>query len=63
VDKDGVAHKREIAIQNESEGIFVIKKGLDVHDKIVLEGVRQVRDGEKVKYEFRKPEQRWRPQG
>ena len=27
-----------------------------MNDKIVLEGVRQVHDGEKVEYEFRKPE-------
>ena len=39
------------------DDIFVIKKGLDVDDKIVLEGIRQVRDGEKVEYEFRPPEQ------
>jgi membrane fusion protein (multidrug efflux system) len=54
VDKDGVAHQREIVVQNESEDIFVIKKGLDVNDRIVLEGVRQVKDGEKVEYEFRR---------
>ena len=53
VDKDDVVHQREIVIQNELEDIFVIKKGLDVNDKIVLEGIRQVRDGEKVEYEFR----------
>jgi membrane fusion protein (multidrug efflux system) len=55
VDKKSVVHQREIVIQNESEGIFVIEKGLNVNDQIVLEGVRQVRDGEKVEYEFRKP--------
>ena len=52
-----MVHQREIAVQNELEDIFVIKSGLDVNDKIVLEGVRQVRDGEKVEYEFRKPEE------
>jgi membrane fusion protein (multidrug efflux system) len=57
VDKDGVVHQREIAIQNEIEDIFVIKLGLDVSDRFVLEGVRQVREGEKVAYEFRPPEQ------
>ena len=57
VDKDDVVHQREIVVQNELDDIFVIKKGLDVNDKIVLEGVRQVRDGEKVEYEFRKPEE------
>ena len=57
VDEDDVVHQREIVVQHELEDIFVIKSGLDVNDKIVLEGVRQVRDGEKVEYEFRKPEE------
>ena len=57
VDKDDVVHQREIVIQNELDDIFVIEKGLDVNDRIVLEGIRQVRDGEKVEYEFRQPEQ------
>jgi len=57
VGKDDVVHQREIVKQHEMDDIFVIKRGLDVNDKIVLEGVRQVRDGEKVEYEFRKPEE------
>ncbi|MGZ6073249.1 MAG: efflux RND transporter periplasmic adaptor subunit [Isosphaeraceae bacterium] len=57
VDKDDVVHQREIAIQNEMDDIFVIKKGLDVNDRIVLEGIRQVREDEKVEYEFRQPEE------
>ncbi len=57
VGEDDVVHHREIVIQHEMEDIFVIKKGLDVNDKIVLEGVRQVHDGDKVEYEFRKPEE------
>ena len=45
VDKDDVVHQREIAIRNDGlDDIFVIKKGLDVDDKIVLEGVREVHD-------------------
>jgi hypothetical protein len=40
--------------------IFVINKGLDVNDKIVLDRARQVRDGEKVEYEFRPLEQAMR---
>ncbi len=57
VDKDDVVHERAIVVQNEMDDIFVIKKGLDVNDRIVLDGVRQVRDGEKVEYEFRPPEE------
>jgi membrane fusion protein (multidrug efflux system) len=56
VDEDHVVHQRAIVIQNELDDIFVIKSGLDVNDKIVLEGVRQVHDGEKSEYEFREPE-------
>ncbi len=57
VDKDAVVHQREIAIQNEIDDIFIIKNGLGVNDRIVLEGIRQVRDGEKVEYEFRSPDE------
>ncbi len=56
VDKDDVVHQREIVIQNELDDIFTIKKGLKVGEKIVLEGMRQIRDGDKVEYEFRSPE-------
>jgi membrane fusion protein (multidrug efflux system) len=72
VGKDDVVHQREIVVQHEMDDIFVIKKeetkkighekeeyktGLDVSEMIILEGVRQVHDGEKVEYEFRKPEE------
>jgi membrane fusion protein (multidrug efflux system) len=57
VDKDDVVHRREIVVQNETDDIFVIKKGVGVGERIVLEGIRQVRDGEKVEYEFRPPDE------
>ncbi|MEI8018078.1 MAG: efflux RND transporter periplasmic adaptor subunit [Schlesneria sp.] len=57
VDKEDVAHQREIFVQNELEDLYVIKKGVDVNDKIVLEGIRQVHDGDKVEYEDRHPDQ------
>ena len=57
VGEDNVVHQREIAIRNELDDIFVIDTGLDVNDKIVLEGGRQIRDGDTVEYEFRKPEE------
>jgi membrane fusion protein (multidrug efflux system) len=56
VGEDGVVNQREIVVQNEMEDIFVIKSGLDANDKIVLDGIRQVRDGQKVEYETREPE-------
>jgi membrane fusion protein (multidrug efflux system) len=57
VGSDDVVHQREITIRNELEDIYVIKKGLSVDDKFVYEGIRQVRDGDKVEYEFRPPQQ------
>jgi membrane fusion protein (multidrug efflux system) len=57
VGEDEVAHQSLITVMHELEDVFVIKSGLDVKDKIVLEGVRQVEEGSKVEYEFRKPEE------
>jgi len=57
VDKDDVAHQREIVVQTELEDIYVVKQGVGVDDKIILEGTRLVRDGEKVEYEYRRPEE------
>jgi membrane fusion protein (multidrug efflux system) len=56
VDKDNVVHQHEIDVQHEIDDVFVLKSGLSVDDKIVLEGVRQVSDGEKVEYESRSPD-------
>jgi membrane fusion protein (multidrug efflux system) len=57
VGKDEVAHQREIVVRHELEDIYVIEGGLGVNDRFVLDGIREVRDGEKVEYEFRRPEQ------
>ena len=56
VGEDGVVHQRDIEVKRELDDIFVIEKGLAVNDKIILEGVRQVHEGQKVEYESREPE-------
>ncbi len=56
VDKDEVAHQREIVVQHELEDLYVVRSGLDVNDRFVLDGIRQVRDSDKVESEFRNPE-------
>jgi membrane fusion protein (multidrug efflux system) len=56
VDKDDVVHQREIVIQHELDDIYVISSGPGVDERIVLEGIRQVRDGDTVEFEFRQPE-------
>jgi membrane fusion protein (multidrug efflux system) len=57
IDHDDVAHQREIEVENELDDIYVIDKGVAVEDKIVLEGIRQIRDGDKVEYEERDAKQ------
>lgn len=57
VDDENVVHQRDITIESEQDDIFVIKEGLKEGEKIILEGLRQVRDGDRAEYEFRTPEE------
>jgi membrane fusion protein (multidrug efflux system) len=50
VDKDDVAHEREIVVEGEVDDSFVIETGISVGDKIVVDGVKVVTDGAKVKH-------------
>lgn len=57
VDEKGVVHQRDITVDAVQDDIFVIGKGLEEGDKIILEGVRQVNDGDKIEYEYKAPEE------
>lgn len=57
VGEDNIVHQREIVIENEQDDIYLIREGLEAGDKLILEGLRQVRDGDKVEYEFVPPEE------
>jgi membrane fusion protein (multidrug efflux system) len=48
VDNAGIARRREIVVGNELDGQFVVKIGVRAGDKIVLDGVGLVHDGDKV---------------
>ncbi|QDV34690.1 efflux RND transporter periplasmic adaptor subunit [Tautonia plasticadhaerens] len=54
---DGAVHQRLITIEHEKDDIFTVKSGLTETDKIVLEGIREVREGEEIEYEFQEPEE------
>lgn len=56
VDKDNVVKSREVIIGSELPHIFVVKSGLQTTDRILLEGLRQVRENEKIHAKFAKPE-------
>jgi membrane fusion protein, multidrug efflux system len=56
VDKDHVIQQREITIAEEMPDLYIVKDGVSEHDKIVLEGIRKVRDKDKIgAYEYRDP--------
>jgi membrane fusion protein (multidrug efflux system) len=52
----GVVRQREVVIQDEKDDVYMIKDGIGVNDRIIFEGIRQVRDGDHVEYEFESPE-------
>jgi membrane fusion protein, multidrug efflux system len=56
VDRDHVIRQRKISITQELEGLFVVTEGVSENDTIILEGLRQVHDGEKAEnYKFEEP--------
>ncbi len=52
VDKNKVIHQREITLGAEMPDLYVIKSGLTADDQILLEGIRKVKDGDKIDYDF-----------
>ncbi|PZR08103.1 MAG: efflux RND transporter periplasmic adaptor subunit [Flavobacterium psychrophilum] len=56
IDKDNIVRSREIKIAAELPHIFVISNGLSTGDKILLEGLRLVKENEKIEYKLEKPE-------
>ena len=55
VDKDKVVHSREITIASEMPDLYVIKDGLNESERIMLEGIRKVKDGDKIEYNYEDP--------
>jgi membrane fusion protein, multidrug efflux system len=55
VDENNVVKSREITIGAELEDLYAVSDGLSENDKILLEGLRKVRDEDKVNYEYREP--------
>ncbi len=55
VDKDGVLKSREITVAAEMPHIYAVQDGLAEGDKFLLEGLRLVRENEKIHYKFVEP--------
>lgn len=48
VGPDNVVHQKEIEIAGEMPDLYIVKSGITAQDKIMLEGIRKVRDNDKI---------------
>jgi membrane fusion protein (multidrug efflux system) len=52
VDKDNTIQTREITIGIELPHLYVITEGLQENEKILVEGLRKVKNSQKIEYDF-----------
>ncbi len=56
VDNDKVVHQREITIAAEMPDLYIVKEGVQENERIVLEGIRKVKDNDKLEeYKYLDP--------
>jgi len=55
LDKENRVKTREITIGAELEDIYIVSKGLEASDKILLEGLRKVKENDKIAFDFKEP--------
>ncbi|NIK92371.1 efflux RND transporter periplasmic adaptor subunit [Mangrovimonas sp. CR14] len=54
VDQDNIVRQREVKVGAELSNLFEVTQGLEENDKVLLEGIRLVKDGQKIKFELEK---------
>jgi len=57
LDKDDIIRSRAITVAAELPHIYAVQSGLEVNDKILLDGLRLVRENEKISYDFMNPKE------
>jgi membrane fusion protein, multidrug efflux system len=57
VDKNNTVQSRAITITGSLPDLYVVQTGLSAGDKILLEGVQKVKDGDKITAEFVQPKE------
>ncbi len=57
LDKNNVLKSRKITIRAELPDLYVIQDGLDENDKILLDGLRIVKENDKITGEFKDPKE------
>ena len=57
IDKDSTIKSRMVTIDHELPNISVVSSGLQVGDKILLEGLRKVKENQKIKFKLKDPKE------
>ncbi|MFT7351972.1 MAG: membrane fusion protein (multidrug efflux system) [Flavobacterium sp.] len=57
VDKNNRLKSREITIKGEMPDLYVIDSGINVNDKILLEGVQKANENDKIKFDYKNPKE------
>lgn len=60
VDENGTVSSREITTGAEIPHIYQVISGLNEKDRIIFEGLRKVKNGQKVEFEFHEQTQLWK---
>ncbi len=55
VGNDHKVHTREINIAAEMPDLYIVRDGLKADEKILLEGIRKVKDGDKIAFDYEDP--------
>jgi membrane fusion protein, multidrug efflux system len=57
VDEHNTVRTREIAVAHELPQLYVVKSGLSESDKILIDGLRKVKDGSEIAVAYQEPEE------
>jgi membrane fusion protein (multidrug efflux system) len=52
VDKEHKVHPREIKIESEIPDLYIVQSGITENDKILIEGIRKVKENDKIDYAY-----------
>jgi len=55
VDKNNIVHSKEITISSEMPDLYILKDGVTENERILLEGIRKVKDNDKITYTYEDP--------
>lgn len=55
VDARGYVHARPIKIAFEKQNVYVVTDGLSINDKILVDGIQKVNDGDRISIRYKSP--------